>query len=206
MARFIAAFVFFLAALGIGFFYALPEWRRFQGISTQLAQLEAASKELDSLIENRDNLLNLINGITKEDLNRVDQVLPEGARASDFLVAVETLTAASNMGLRRIDIVSPPKASIVVPGNPQAALPRAGAGADTGAAILEAAREGAGDIPGVQALPFTVEVSGSYENFKKFLAALEKNLRLIDIEQTNFVSGGQDDALAFTLRAKTYYY
>lgn len=206
MSRLIIASVFFLSALGIGFFYALPEWRRFQGLGVELAQMEAASKELDSLIENRDNLLNLINGITKENLDRVDQVLPEGARASDFLVAVETLTAINSMGLRRIDLVSPAKAPVITPGNPQAALPRSGADAESRAAILEAAREEEGDIPGVRALPFTVEVTGSYENFKKFLLALEKNLRLVDIEQINFASDGRSETTGFTLKAKTYYY
>lgn len=205
MSRLIIASVFFLAALGIGFFYAMPEWERFQSLGAEIAQLSAASEDLDSLIADRDNLLNLINGITKEDLDRVDQVLPQGARASDFLVAVESLTAANGMGLKRIDLVSPQKASAVSEGNPQAALPRPSVEAESGAA-LAAAREGTGDVPGVRALPFTVEVSGDYTSFKKFLAALEKNLRLIDIEQISFTAKEKDDTIEFTLRAKTYYH
>ena len=206
MTRLIITAIFLLSALGIGFFYGMPEWELYKTLSAEIAQLEAASKELDALVANRDNLLNLINGITKEDLDRVDQVLPQGARASDFLVAVEALTGAASMSLRRIDLVSPQKASVVVSGNPQASLPRAAAGDEDGAAILAAAREGLGDIPGVRALPFTVEVSGSYENFKKFLGSLEKNLRLIDIEQVNFTASGESGAIDFTLKAKTYYY
>ncbi|MBI2053430.1 MAG: type 4a pilus biogenesis protein PilO [Candidatus Sungbacteria bacterium] len=206
MVRLITASVFLLAALGIGFFYTLPEWRRFQGLGTEITQLEAAGAELDSLVANRDNLLNLINGITKEDLDRVDQILPQGARASDFLVAMEALTGVAGMELQRIDLVSPQKTSATVPGNPQASLPRAAVGGQDGAAVLEGGREKEGDIPGVRTLPFTVEVSGSYENFKKFLTALEKNLRLIDIEQIQFTASGESGAVDFTLKAKTYYY
>src|SRR3989338_3376599 len=145
MTRLIITAIFLLSALGIGFFYGMPEWELYKTLSAEIAQLEVASKELDALVANRDNLLNLINGITKEDLDRVDQVLPQGARASDFLVAVEALTGASGMGLGRIDLVSPPKAPAVAAGNPAADLPQSSLrGAEGGAAILAAAREGPG--------------------------------------------------------------
>lgn len=206
MSRIITASVFFLMALGIAFFYVLPEWQRFQGLGVEIVQLEDASKEFDELIANRDSILNLINGITKDDLARVDQVLPRGARASDFLVAFEALTASNGMALRRIDLVSSQKGkATAATGNPLASQPRP---TSASAGAMQTGQEGLNEslsIEGTLELPFGVQVAGTYDNFKKFLAALEKNIRLIDVDQVSFSASGKDESLEFTLKAKTYY-
>lgn len=57
-------------------------------------------------------------------------------------------------------------------------------------------------IPGVSELRIVFSVGGgTYPLFKRFLAAVEENLRLIDVLNVNFSLG----ATTFTLQMRTYY-
>lgn len=212
MSKIVTAFVFFLAAIVLGFFYTLPAWQKFGTLGTDITALATASEEFDQLIANRDNLINLINGITKENLERLDAIFPQGAHASDFLVAVEALTTESAVALRRIDLVSPSgggqgteKSGGVSTGQPRpttaAGEPRAvGSGATTEGAKKQEKAVGA------QELPFSVQTAGTYQNFKKFLVNTERDLRLIDVDEISFsATGKKDESIEFTLKAKTYY-
>lgn len=211
MSKIVTALIFFLAAIVLGFFYTLPSWQRFGALGADIIALGTASEEFDELIANRDNLINLINGITKENLERLDAIFPQGAHASDFLVAVEALTTESTMSLRRIDLVSPSSggrgtekagASTGQP-RPTAAVGMAGA-AGGGAAADSAKKQD--KVAGAQELPFSVQIVGTYQNFKKFLVNTERDLRLIDVDEISFSAAGKkDELLEFTLKAKTYY-
>jgi len=58
----------------------------------------------------------------------------------------------------------------------------------------------------VQALDVSANVTGSYENFKKFLRDMETNMRLIDINHIEFNSpSGGEKLYQFNISAKVYY-
>lgn len=211
MSKIVTALIFFLAAIVLGFFYTLPSWQRFGALGGEVTALAAASEEFDQLIANRDNLINLINGITKDNLERLDAIFPQGAHASDFLVAVEALTTESTMALRRIDLVSPSSGgqgtekSGAPAGQPRPTTTVGMAGAAGSGATTNGAKRSE-KVPGAQELPFSVQVAGTYENFKKFLVNTERDLRLIDVDEISFsASGKKDESIEFTLKAKTYY-
>jgi len=214
MSKIITALMFFLAALALGFFYTVPAWQRFGALGSDTAALAAASSEFDQLIANRDNLITLINGITKDNLERLDAMFPRGAHAADFLVAVEALTAQSTMALRRIDIVNPASDGNGKAGEKfgaaRASQPRPTAAAGLGGGAVPAGTAGAQKQEkaqtAAQELPFSVQIAGSYENFKKFLINTERDLRLIDVDEISFTAAGKkDESMDFTLKAKTYY-
>ena len=197
MPRIVIAVILFIAAILLGVFYLRPEWDRFQGLKSDIAELEAISGEFDELIANRDHLLSLINSISKENLSRVDRLLPQGPHGSDFLVSMEALTIQNAIALRRIDLVSPdadrseaqPQAISAAPGTPR----------PSGAASSpRAAKE-------VQTLPFNLHIAGSYAGFKKFLQGLERNPRLINVENISFSASSKGEISEFTLKAETYY-
>ncbi len=210
MSKIITALIFFLAAIVLGFFYTLPAWQRFGALGAETAQLATASSEFDQLIANRDNLINLINGITKDNLERLGEIFPQGAHASDFLVAVEALTTESTMALRRIDLVSPSSGGQgAEKSGTQAGQPRptGTAGSGGGANPVSAGTKKSETASTVALeLPFSVQIAGSYENFKKFLINTERDLRLIDVDEISFSAAGKkDESIEFTLKAKTYY-
>ena len=60
-------------------------------------------------------------------------------------------------------------------------------------------------------LSFSLSLTGSYENFKNFLRALESNIRIFDVKQVSFqaanTSGGKGvaDLFTYNLSVDTYY-
>lgn len=199
MPRIFISIIFLAGALLLGIFFVRPQWERLQSLKNEVLELEEIGAEFDNLIESRDTLLGLINSISKDNLARVDRMLPQGPYASNFLVSLEALTLQNGMALRRIDLVSPQAER----------SEQAQAQAQKGASAPGAPRPTAGGVPRVakeiEELPFNLQVSGSYAGFKKFLAGLERNLRLIDAEDISFSASGKDASLDFTVKAKTYY-
>ncbi|TSD02944.1 MAG: hypothetical protein Greene071436_369 [Parcubacteria group bacterium Greene0714_36] len=180
MPRIFIAVILFIAAILLGVFYLRPEWGRFQGLKSDVAELEAISGEFDELIANRDHLLSLINSISKENLGRVDRLLPQGPHASDFLVSMEALTIQNAIALRRIDLVSPDADRSEAPAQPQAIGAAPGTPRPSGAASSpRAAKE-------VQTLPFNLQIA-------------------INVENISFSASGKGEISDFTLKAETYY-
>lgn len=198
MPRLLIAVIFLAAALILGFGYVRPEWRDFQALGSQIGEIEEISREFDELIANRDQLLDKVNTISKEDLARLDRMLPSGPHASDFLTAIEAITIEGGVALRRIDLASPEAAKTEAPPVRPGASPQL---QPRPASALAPTRE----LRETSVLPFSVQVSGSYPAFKNFLAGMERNMRLIDVEDISFNSGGKAEIIDFSVKAKTYY-
>ncbi len=201
MPRLFVSISFCIAAALIVAFYVRPEWTRLSTLEREIADLEEMSKEFDELIANRDSLLERVNLITKENLDRLNRILPQRAQTSEFLVALEALALDSSTALRRIDLTTPaeakPQAQGITQGLPQ---PRPVSGAPAAAQPKESEKS--------KDLPFTIQIVGSYASMKQLLVRLEKNLRLIDVENISFNAPGktQTEPLDFLIRAKTYYH
>lgn len=208
MSRTILSFVFFAGAVIVGVFYARPQWSRFSDLSREVSDLLLTSRQYDDLVKNRDAMLSALNAISKDNLDRVDAALPLGAAASEFLVALESYTVSSGVTLKRADLASPsdenkqsanqPLTASVQPGRlPFPPQPKPAAGGGGGGTT---AREE------ISELPFSVEVAGSYEGIKKFLAALERNVRIIDASEISFNAPAKaGEPFSVNLKAKTYY-
>ena len=210
MSRTLFSIIFLIGALIIGVFYAWPQWTQLSDTSRAIDGLTAVSRQYDDLIKNRDALLASINSISKDNLDRLDQALPLGANASEFLVALESYTTSNGVVLKRVDLTSavegakpsasPAPASGTRPvQNPAPSQPKQQPG------ILGTISSGGEKAVGE--LPFSIEVAGSYSALKKFLAGLERNIRLIDVSEISFAAPTKaDDPMDVTLKAKTYYH
>ena len=91
MSRTILAIVFLIAAIVLGVFYVSPQWTQLSDTGRQVSDLAAVSQQYDDVIKNRDALLASINSISKENLDRLDDALPLGPNASEFLVALRVI-------------------------------------------------------------------------------------------------------------------
>jgi len=61
-------------------------------------------------------------------------------------------------------------------------------------------------IPGVKELEYTLEIRGSYENFKSFLTSFYKGIRVSKIKKIDFKSStGSSDSLDITITFSTFY-
>lgn len=188
MPRFLLA-IFLLFGTGVvGLFYLNPEWQKFQSLRQENISLQQTSEEFDSLTERRDALIEEVNAISKEQRNLIGQALPEGAKAADFMVDLETITKKRGLILKRIDL----SGTIEVKG--KTGQPR------TESIITTAPTPGA-----ILEFPIILNVTGLYESFKEFIRDLEKNLRLIDVQEISFITPSQGKTFDFSLRLKTYF-
>jgi len=181
--------IFLLFGTGvIGLFYLGPEWQKFQTLRQENEELQQTGQEFDSLTERRDALIEEINAISKEQRNIIGQALPEGPAAADFLVGLEAMTKKNGVALKRVDLAS----TVEVKGG--AGQPK------TGGVIASSRAKGI-----ILEFPVSLNVASSYESFKEFLKNLERNLRLIDVQEISFIAPPKGGTFDFTLRLKTYF-
>lgn len=189
MPRFFITIVLALGAIIVGFFYLAPQWRNFKSLREDSAALAGISEEFDTLIQNRDALLSLINSVSKDNLDRIESALPSGIHASEFLVTLERLAAKNNLVLRRVDLAASAAESQTRGGQPR-----------PGGAPSSIPKTG-----GISEFPLGLAVSGTYDSLKGFLADLEGNLRIVDVKDITFTSPEKPSAFDITIKAKTYY-
>lgn len=187
-------FLTIILALGFIFtllFYLIPEWQTFGALRAQMSTAKTLATEMDDLIKNRDTLVDTINTISKEDLERLEKMLPRGQNASQFLVLLEGLVVRHGLSIKRIDLggAIETRGRTAAPGQPKPGL--ASAQPKSTKTINE--------------FPLTIGLFGSYGAFKAFLADLEKNIRLTDTESISFTSPSRGDLTDFTIKVKTYY-
>lgn len=189
MPRLFITIILFFGTFVVGLFYLGPEWQIFLNIQKEISSLSRISSELDEIAEERDTLIDLVNTISAEELARINQSLPQGAHAADFLVFLERLSAEHGIVLKSVDLASFTEEKREISGQPT-----------PGGAILTPTSSRT-----VREFPVTIQVSGTYESFKTFLENLEKNLRLVDIDSFSFTSQGDTKIIDFSIKAKTYY-
>lgn len=177
--------ILLLGAVLIGVFYLRPQWQRFQGLRESSEHLEELSTEFDTLIKNRDSLVDLINVVSKKDLERIDKALPKGSQAGEVLVVLENLVGKHGLTLQSIGLQS-----VNEPASETKIL------SQTSVRPVDAIRE----------FPVDLNIKGPYESFKNFLAEIEKNLRITDVTSLSFgAPSGADDKINFNVRIKMYY-
>lgn len=179
----------FVGAALTAVFYLRPAWGMAGKQTTENRDLRALNEELNSLIENRDFLLDTINRISKTDLARTDEALPKDRRAAQLLAFFESLSGKSGLVLKSIELSEKIEVKAESPGQPR-----------PGVGISPAKPSGL-----VREFPITINMLGTYESFKSFLGALETSLRVVDVDNLNFSVTGTADLFSFSLKLKTYY-
>jgi len=189
--------VLLLIGTGVGgSLYLYPAWNDFVATRKEANYLARISSEFDALLGSRDALLAVVNSISKENLNRIETALPRGQHAAEFLVFLESTIKAHGVEIKKIDL------SGMIQKNPDAAH-TSSASSQPRPASTRAPIEKESPF---QELPVSLDISGTYESFKSFLEAIEKNARLIDIENITFnAPETASEQIEFSIRLKTYY-
>jgi len=189
------AFITLILLIGtviLGWFYLRPEWKYFQELRSSNERLEQLSAEFDELIKNRDTLVDLINSVSKNDLDRIDKALPKGSQAGEILVMLENLVGKNDLSLQSIGLSAGAEQF-----SKTAVGPKLGSVSPLAPQIQPES---------IKDFPVDLSVAGSYESLKKFLAEIESNLRVTDAASLSF--GGMnkpEEKVNFSLRVKMYY-
>ncbi len=189
MAKLFITLILLFGVVVIGIFYLGPAWSNYQTLRQDAESLRAISSEFDELIKNRDALIDAINSISKSDLDRIDRSLPRGPQTAEFLVILDKIAAENRIALKNIDLTPPSAPQAISPGQPRPA---------TSPQTLKSSGS-------FQELPISLATVGSYEAFKNFLTSLEKNIRIIDLQNVSFGAPDQNNNINFSVKAKTYY-
>ena len=168
------------AALALVFWVARPVWSDIQNLRAEQAAVSDALARLTDLQGLRDELLKTYNSIPKSKLDRLNDFLPEKPDSGNILVMLEKLTRDRGIRLRRAEFAKDLGQQQSSPG------------------VIKR-----NEAPYSQ-IVYNFTVSASYESFRSFLAALEKNLRIVDVTDITF-TGGSSNLFEFTLKAKSYY-
>ncbi|MBI4225186.1 MAG: hypothetical protein HY617_02555 [Candidatus Sungbacteria bacterium] len=218
-----------LGSLLAGIFYLKPAWDEFRQIKAETDHVRALSAEFDDLIQNRDALIAKLNLVSKEDLRKLEALIPQSPQSLEFLIALQQASQESGIGLTftKADIAPPASsassASLKSPRTTSAGTQPETSGMPGAATAGATPRPGSPQMlnpseqPAIQAitikdLPVGIDISGSYETVKKFLGRLERFGRLTDISSLNFSakssSGDQSqssDTFTFSMSLITHY-
>lgn len=181
----------FAAALGVMLLLLRPEWDRYSAIKAETVALNAVSAEFDTLGMQRDQLVEKINAITKEDMDRLLEAVPEGPRAAEFLLHVNDLAKLHNLDLPTLSLVNKLSTKSKTPATPEAPM-----------------LDSSGQLIMVSDLKVDAGIRGNYADFKSFLADLENYIRItnvIHVDLTPTADKDKKEFFEYKLNLQTYY-
>lgn len=180
----ILTLILLTASIAIVIWAARPLWDEVLAFQAEKSAVEDALARLQDLQNLRDELLKTYNSIPRSKLERLGELLPLKPDSGNILVTLEKLTRDRGMRLRRVEFAKAEVGGVPI--------------AQAAGRIVRKEETKANTVS------YTFTISASYEAFRSFLAALEKNLRIVDVTDISF-AGGSANLFEFTLKAKSYY-
>jgi Tfp pilus assembly protein PilO len=173
----VISIIFIGAAAVIFFNWTQPVLNEIKSLYEQEATLNSILSNFREFQTSRDDILSKYNSVTKEDMEKLNKLIPSAANAIDLVVITENMAKNSGLILKNIDVKKPE---------------------DKQKATFDDKKSSVGNIL------VTMKVTGSYKSFVSFLENLEKNLRLVEIERLSFVAG-ETDLYEYNIIAETFW-
>lgn len=175
-----------------GFFmFTKPLYKDISDLRTQVASYNEALNNSQSLEAERDKLTQKYNTIDKDNLTKLEKMLPDSVNNIRLILEIEKLSLQYGMALK--DIKYDTKSQTT-----------------TGTATATAIQNNKNNLAlqdnknyGTWDLGFSTQ--GSYSDFLNFVKDLEKNLRIVDIYSIEF-SSNTGTGLATTQPSNVYKY
>lgn len=179
MPRFAVATAILIAAAAVVFFSIVPQWQQVSKTRAGITRFRLLHEELKELAQLRDDLSQDYNAISEDDFERLSVIAPNQPRISAALVDLETLSTQHGVSLERIDFSDAERGR-----GPALAAPA---------------------VRFTTPIPMTMGMQGSYDSLRAFLIALERNLRVIDLNEVSLTTA---DGASFTMaiRGAMYYH
>lgn len=179
MLRFITPLLLIAIAVGGFLKFTDPVFEEIKTLQAEKDTLNRALGNAKKLREAQDKLLAEFRNIPAEDLNRLNKLLPDNVDNVRLIIDINNIARPYGMTIRNIQIKT-----------------------DEGRTEDSVIQDGS-DKQGVVTLGFSV--SGSYNNFKSFIADLARSLRLVDVTATTFSAAADRDVYDYSVEIKTYW-
>lgn len=194
MIRNLISVIFLIGAGAIFFLYTQPEYDTVQVLAAQGAQYDAALAKASELQQVKQSLLAKYNSFDAASLARLQTMIPDQVDNIRLILDMDNIANQHGMALQNVSISTPTSAS-----------------AQTGAV-------GAISTGGTKydSITMSFSTTGTYEQFKSFLADLEHSLRVVDIVSLSFSSSqtgsqsgqraaGSEPTYSYSMTIRTYW-
>lgn len=165
-----------------------PTWEQIKGVQSEVYRYDTAINDAKSLIDQRDALLDRLNALPQADRDRLLKVLPDSVDNVRLALDIDAIASSLGVSLSQIDVA---------------------VSQDQAQSTASSANKGLGDAlsPTTEAydqvdISFTVEAT--YQDFKAFIVALEKSLRLVEITEISFTRT-EGDLYTFDVTLTTFW-
>ena len=181
----------FLVGAFVGFFeFVQPAYSQVETLRGEESANQGILTSLTALVKQAQDLLASYNQ-QSQNAQGLGAALPAGEDVAGALAQIEGIASQNNLNL-----------STVAVSTPTLQVPKIQNGSSTAALVKP-----------VGTVSFKLAVAGSYENFKKFIADLETNIRLFDVENVTVApfsntAGGKSaslDYFTYNLIVQAYY-
>jgi hypothetical protein len=170
MSRFIVPIILTAVSISIFFVFANPIYNDISALKAQAASYNEALGNSKALENERDKLTAKYNNIDKNNLMRLQTLLPENVDNVRLILEIGQIASPYGMVLKDVKYNTTDTTTA----------------ANAAAAAQGGAARSASKDYGVFDLEFST--SGSYDNFINFTKDLEANLRIVDISSISFSS------------------
>lgn len=192
MTRIILTLLLFLGAIAGAVFYVWPEVERYNAMRRDTQALLRIRTELEDAERVRDELAAKIRSVSETDLSRAEEALPKGSEAETLIRTIEYYGVQNSVLVSMISLESTSSSeddSLLDP-----SVPRPGGGLQV---ISESQKRD---------LEIRLDIAGSYANVKRFIDALERHIRIIDVETVDFSAPeSAASAVRASISARAYY-
>lgn len=182
--------VVFVLIVAIGYFFVIQPKKESvkKNIETLNSQKQEEKDSLVKTIENFSAYIDSYNQLDSGLLGQISLMLPDESDEDKLFLQMEYLFKKNGFFLRNLSVAK--QAPKALNSRQKSREEESGQAVNQG-------------VPGVGEIILEVQLDAlSYEEFKKLLALLEDNLRIMDVVDINFVEGAED---VIDLKIKTYY-
>lgn len=154
-----------LILLSVGLFYAFTsvQYKEVKALNTVAGEYKNVLGSISSIMELRDNLLVTYNSLPKEDVARLDKVVPDNVDAVRLALDLDGIAARYNISIKNIQVVL-------------------GSNSSAQSIVLSEYADS------YERAKISFSFIANYENFQRFLGDIEKSLRVMDIKAVSFTA------------------
>lgn len=186
---FTLAILFLIGSLVVFFNLIQPAYRGSQAMKAEIYSKEVSLKNEKNAAQQVQSLLEQYRG-NNNPRNAVSAALPPANNQAEVVHELQSLAALNQLAVQSLAVSQPGSKPVAT------AASRAAAASSTAALVKP-----------VGVVTAQVRVAGPYASFKSFLAAVETNIRLTDIQALVVTPVGKpnQDFYTFDLTLSTYY-
>ena len=194
----VTVLIFALLVIGAGvFFLIMPQYQARSSNVELLEQKKSKTSELDATVAKAKQSIENLNS-NLDVINRMDLAVPGKLSRTEIYAHFETLTEASNMNIKSINVPDPEPAAASGPDS--AGRGPAQAGAPSVVTTIPS-------LPGVKVLPIQLTVTGNYNSLSQLLTTLGQSLFFIDVQRIDVTKDSSTpDSFQFQINMNSYYY